>query len=74
MCERLGSLHSQGRRHSLDHTKQVIEHIFQRPFDEVFEEFNETPIGAGAIAQVRTTIDPPILVPDLGIDRYIALF
>jgi aarF domain-containing kinase len=31
----------------------VIERVFGRPFDEVFEVFEESPIGVGAIAQVR---------------------
>lgn len=48
----MGKMHSQGRPHSLAHTKRLIERVFQRPFDEVFEEFDETPIGSGAIAQV----------------------
>jgi aarF domain-containing kinase len=48
----MGKMHSQGRPHSLAYTKRVIERVFQRPFDEVFEEFDETPIGSGAIAQV----------------------
>jgi len=48
----MGKMHSQGRPHSLAHTKRVIERVFQRPFDDVFEEFDETPIGSGAIAQV----------------------
>ena len=52
LCERMGKMHSQGRTHSLAYTKRVIERVFQRPFDEVFEEFDETPIGSGAIAQV----------------------
>ncbi|KAG5730706.1 hypothetical protein E4T56_gene7719, partial [Termitomyces sp. T112] len=51
-CERLGALHSHGTPHSIEHTKQVIERVFERPFDEVFEEFDDTPIGTGAIAQV----------------------
>ncbi|KAF5385198.1 hypothetical protein D9615_001308 [Tricholomella constricta] len=63
-CERLGSLHSQGRPHSFEHTKEVIERVFQRPFDEVFEEFNETPIGTGAIAQVyRATLKHDLIPP-----------
>ena len=41
----------------MDHTRRVIEKIFQRPFEEVFEEFDETPMGSGAIAQVRRTQD-----------------
>jgi aarF domain-containing kinase len=31
----------------------VIEEVFQRKFEDVFEEFDEEPIGTGAIAQVR---------------------
>ncbi|OBZ78754.1 ABC1 family protein C21C3.03, mitochondrial [Grifola frondosa] len=31
--------------------ERVIEDVFQRPFDDVFEDFDETPIGTGAIAQ-----------------------
>ena len=52
----MGALHSRGKAHSLEHTKRVIEDVFQRPFAEVFEEFDETPIGTGAIAQVRTFV------------------
>ena len=48
----MGKMHSQGRPHSLAHTKRVIERVFRRAFDEVFETFDETPIGSGAIAQV----------------------
>ncbi|KAG5644627.1 hypothetical protein DXG03_008105 [Asterophora parasitica] len=63
-CERLGSLHSQGRPHSFEHTKEVIERVFQRPFDEVFEEFNQKPIGSGAIAQVyRATLKHDLIPP-----------
>ncbi len=52
LCERMGKMHSRGRPHSLAYTKQVIERVFRRPFDEVFEMFDEKPIGSGAIAQV----------------------
>jgi hypothetical protein len=52
LCEKMGSLHSRGKPHSLTHTKQVIERALERPFDEVFEVFDENPIGVGAIAQV----------------------
>ncbi|KAG6914635.1 hypothetical protein DXG01_016196 [Tephrocybe rancida] len=62
--EAAGALHSQGKPHSFDHTKQVIERVFQRPFDEVFEEFNGTPIGTGAIAQVyRATLKQDLIPP-----------
>ncbi|KAJ3573045.1 hypothetical protein NP233_g2673 [Leucocoprinus birnbaumii] len=29
LCEKLGSLHSQGKPHSLDHTKRVIERVYR---------------------------------------------
>ncbi|KIK70717.1 hypothetical protein GYMLUDRAFT_65930 [Collybiopsis luxurians FD-317 M1] len=64
LCQRLGALHSHGKSHSFKHTKQVIEKVFQRPFDEVFEQFDEQPIGTGAIAQVyRATMKKDLLPP-----------
>ncbi|KAF8711984.1 ABC protein, partial [Rhizoctonia solani] len=57
LCEKLGSLHSNGKPHRFSHTRRVIERVFGRPFDEVFEAFEESPIGVGAIAQVyRATL------------------
>lgn len=61
LCERLGSLHSSGKPHPLAHTKSVIENVFQRSFDQVFESFDEVPIGTGAIAQVRASL--PLFSP-----------
>ncbi|KAG5734293.1 hypothetical protein E4T56_gene14508, partial [Termitomyces sp. T112] len=53
-----------GTPHSIEHTKQVIERVFERPFDEVFEEFDDTPIGTGAIAQVyRATLKQDLIPP-----------
>ncbi|KAJ3516360.1 hypothetical protein NLJ89_g1175 [Agrocybe chaxingu] len=64
LCERLGSLHSRGTPHPLGHTKAVIEDVFQRPFDQVFESFDEKPIGSGAIAQVyRATLKQDLIPP-----------
>ncbi|KAF8633011.1 hypothetical protein AX15_001608 [Amanita polypyramis BW_CC] len=64
MCEKLGTLHSRGKQHSLEHTKIVIERVFQLPFSQVFEKFDETPIGTGAIAQVyRATLKKDIIPP-----------
>ncbi|CDO72948.1 hypothetical protein BN946_scf185007.g2 [Trametes cinnabarina] len=64
LCERMGALHSRGRAHRLSHTKKVIEEVFQRPFEEVFEAFDETPIGTGAIAQVyRATLKQDLVPP-----------
>ncbi|KAF8167662.1 hypothetical protein B0H34DRAFT_644992 [Crassisporium funariophilum] len=64
LCERLGSLHSHGKVHPLHHTKAVIQNVFQRPFDQVFEHFDEKPIGSGAIAQVyRATLKQDLIPP-----------
>ncbi|CAE6470858.1 unnamed protein product [Rhizoctonia solani] len=52
LCDKLGSLHSNGKPHGFAHTRRVIERVFGRAFDEVFEAFEESPIGVGAIAQV----------------------
>jgi aarF domain-containing kinase len=50
--------------HSLLHTKRVVERVFHRPFDEIFEEFDEVPIGSGAIAQVyRATLRKDLIPP-----------
>lgn len=73
MCEKLGTLHSRGKQRSLEHTKNVIERVFQRPFDQVFEEFDGKPIGTGAIAQVQslsTLHFLVLLVSPLGIPSY----
>lgn len=53
MCDELSVLHSNSRPHSLAATKRIISKSFEGiPFDEIFDEFNEKPVGVGAIAQV----------------------
>jgi predicted unusual protein kinase regulating ubiquinone biosynthesis (AarF/ABC1/UbiB family) len=52
LCEKLGRLHSSGKPHHFKHTKRVIESVFGKDFDEIFEHFDHEPIGVGAIAQV----------------------
>ncbi|KAJ5683190.1 ABC1 family protein [Penicillium macrosclerotiorum] len=53
MCAIMSSLHSNAPAHSLQSTKQTIEKAFNgKPFEEIFEEFQEEPLGVGAIAQV----------------------
>ncbi|KAL1760906.1 hypothetical protein FB107DRAFT_269615 [Schizophyllum commune] len=64
LCERMGSMHSNAHPHPMSHTVAEIEAVFDRPFDEIFEEFDETPIGAGAIAQVyRATLKNGLVPP-----------
>lgn len=49
----MSSLHSNAPAHSLHKTKKIVENAFDgRRFEEIFEEFDETPLGVGAIAQV----------------------
>ncbi len=53
MCSTMSSLHSDAPAHSLKYTKQTIMKAFDgRPFEDIFEEFHEKPLGVGAIAQV----------------------
>ncbi|KAL4932267.1 ABC1 kinase family protein [Aspergillus undulatus] len=53
MCTTMSSLHSHAPAHSLMETKRTIRKAFNGlPFEEIFEEFNEEPLGVGAIAQV----------------------
>lgn len=53
LCEKMSKLHSNGKPHSLGYTKKVMEAAFGMSFDDIFEEFDEEPIGCGAIAQVK---------------------
>jgi aarF domain-containing kinase len=53
MCLIMSTLHSNAPAHSLEVSKQTIEAAFDgRAFDDIFEEFDEKPLGVGAIAQV----------------------
>ena len=63
MCNVMSELHSNAPAHSLAHTKRTICQAFGgRTFGEIFEEFQEKPLGVGAIAQVYKAR----LRPDLG--------
>ena len=49
----MSSLHSHAPAHSLHETKRIIQKAFHGiVFEDIFEEFQETPLGVGAIAQV----------------------
>ncbi|KAI1181994.1 putative ubiquinone biosynthesis protein [Nemania serpens] len=53
LCSVLSKLHSHAPAHSLHATKRIVRAAFDgRSFDEIFEEFEEHPLGVGAIAQV----------------------
>ncbi|KAF2396166.1 ABC1-domain-containing protein [Trichodelitschia bisporula] len=65
LCAIMSSLHSNAPAHSLAATKKTVERAFDgRPFDEIFEEFDEKPLGVGAIAQVyKAKLKPDLAVP-----------
>lgn len=53
MCDEFNNLHANSKAHSLSQTKAIISKSFNDiEFDDIFEKFNETPMGVGAIAQV----------------------
>ncbi|TKA76471.1 hypothetical protein B0A49_02235 [Cryomyces minteri] len=65
MCRIMGSLHSNAPAHSLRVTKKTVEKAFRRPFGDIFEEFQEQPLGVGAIAQVyKAKLKPDFAIPD----------
>ena len=47
----------------MKYTKRVLEKAFNKPFNEIFAEFDETPMGIGAIAQAYKAVLNPDLVP-----------
>ncbi|KAL2125952.1 hypothetical protein VTI74DRAFT_2151 [Chaetomium olivicolor] len=53
LCDIMSKLHANAPAHSLHATKRIVREAFGgRDFDDIFEEFDERPIGVGAIAQV----------------------
>ncbi|KAK8001163.1 ABC1 family protein [Apiospora marii] len=53
MCDIMSKLHSNAPAHSMRETRRTIEAAFNgRAFEDIFEEFDEKPLGVGAIAQV----------------------
>ncbi|KAI9895073.1 MAG: hypothetical protein M1814_000298 [Vezdaea aestivalis] len=65
MCSVMSSLHSNAPAHSLTQTKRIIERAFKGlRFEEIFEEFQEKPLGVGAIAQVyKAKLKPHLATP-----------
>ncbi len=61
----MSALHSNAPAHSLGNTKRTIVKAFDgRPFEDIFEEFQEKPLGVGAIAQVyKARLKPDLAAP-----------
>ncbi|KAF7712441.1 ABC1 family protein, mitochondrial [Penicillium ucsense] len=66
MCNIMSSLHSNAPAHSLADTKRIIRKAFNgRRFEDIFEEFQEEPLGVGAIAQVyKAKLKPDLATSD----------
>ncbi|KAJ4139910.1 hypothetical protein NW768_001259 [Fusarium equiseti] len=66
MCEIMSKLHSNAPAHSLHATRTTVEAAFGgRPFEDIFEEFQEKPLGVGAIAQVyKAKLKPGLAKPE----------
>jgi len=72
MCALMSSLHSNAPAHPLAVTKKTVEKAFDgRRFEDIFEEFDEKPLGVGAIAQVyKAKLKPDLAVPgDVDVPR-----
>ncbi|KAK8054610.1 hypothetical protein PG994_009677 [Apiospora phragmitis] len=65
MCDIMSKLHSNAPAHPMRNTRRIIEAAFDgRPFEEIFEEFDEKPLGVGAIAQVyKAKLNPSLAAP-----------
>lgn len=61
----MSKLHSHAPAHSIHATKRTVEEAFDgRHFEDIFDEFDETPLGVGAIAQVyKAKLKPDLAVP-----------
>ncbi|XP_015886909.3 uncharacterized protein LOC107422027 [Ziziphus jujuba] len=53
LCTKLSELHMKAPEHSFAYTKKTIERAFGRKLSEIFENFEETPVASGSIAQVH---------------------
>ncbi|KAJ3571684.1 hypothetical protein NPX13_g5289 [Xylaria arbuscula] len=65
MCNVMSKLHSNAPAHSLDATIRIVQAAFDgRSFNDIFEEFQEQPLGVGAIAQVyKAKLKSDLAVP-----------
>ena len=65
MCEIMSKLHSHAPAHSLQATVRTVRAAFEgRAFSDIFVEFDETPLGVGAIAQVyKAKLRPELAGP-----------
>ncbi|WFC99616.1 hypothetical protein MYAM1_002361 [Malassezia yamatoensis] len=63
LCDKFAKLHSNNDPHAFRYTKKVLEHAFQKPFDEIFESFEHKAVGVGAVGQVYKAVVRSELLP-----------
>lgn len=65
MCDIMSKLHSNAPAHTMWATRRTVEAAFDgRKFEDIFDEFDETPLGVGAIAQVyKAKLKPDLVAP-----------
>lgn len=65
MCDTMSKLHSNAPAHSMHATRKTVQAAFgNRKFEDIFEEFDEKPLGVGAIAQVyKAKLKPDLAAP-----------
>lgn len=69
MCDLMSRLHSSVEPHPFSETKRIVSAAFgDLPFESIFVEFDEKPLGIGAIAQVYKAKLHPSLLPPNGDD------
>ncbi|KAK4095913.1 ABC1-domain-containing protein [Parathielavia hyrcaniae] len=65
LCDIMSKLHANAPAHSFHATKRIVQEAFGgREFGDIFDEFDEKPIGVGAIAQVyKAKLKPDLALP-----------
>ncbi|KAK7708008.1 hypothetical protein SLS64_006830 [Diaporthe eres] len=65
LCEIMSKLHSDAPAHSMHATRRIVQAAFGgRAFKDIFDEFDEKPLGVGAIAQVyKAKLKPDLAGP-----------
>ncbi|PHT49400.1 hypothetical protein CQW23_09147, partial [Capsicum baccatum] len=53
LCAELTKLHSKAPEHNFAYTKKAVEKAFGRKLSEIFDDFEQTPVASGSIAQVH---------------------
>ncbi|XP_004234135.2 uncharacterized protein [Solanum lycopersicum] len=53
LCAELSKLHSKAPEHNWAYTKKAVEKAFGRRLSEIFDNFEQTPVASGSIAQVH---------------------